>query len=79
MYKAGQRFILTYRDSDGDLKEAEHILAQVAPNKFALIDLKDGNRWYDPVKVEHSFNVTHEEMEVMRGYMYEEYVWKLKG
>ena len=78
MYKAGQRFLLTRRNGDGDLIESDYILAQVAACKFALIDLNDGNRWYDPVEVEDSTNVSHEEMEVMRGCMPEGYVWKLK-
>lgn len=39
----------------------EHILAQVEPEKVALISLEDGNRHCDPIKVGNIYNLTSSE------------------
>jgi hypothetical protein len=57
--EVGQIFIV-----DGGYTE---LLAQVGPNKVSLIELFNGNRWRDAVKVENIYNISIEEMEKIVG------------
>ena len=52
-YHIGQIF----RDSEGDL----YILSQVTKQMCALICLKSGNRWAEPVRVGCAYTIEEEE------------------
>ena len=60
MYSIGQKFHYT-----GQFEE-DYILAQVGFKQVALIRLTEGNRWMDPVKVEHVDEITEAEFEAIR-------------
>ena len=60
-YKIGQRF----RYTGGSFDES-YILAQVGYKQVALIGLDAGNRWMDPVKVEHVDEITEAEFDAIR-------------
>ena len=47
--RVGQRF---RRREDENEDENEYILARVKRNQLALINLRNGNRWADPVEVD---------------------------
>lgn len=57
-YKIGQRFKMERPGLDG----YEVILAQVNPGIVNFIDLKDGNRHYNEVRVKNVINITQEEL-----------------
>lgn len=59
-YTRGQRFRLI---SDGD----EYLLARVGGNLAALIGLKSGNLWKDPVTVSNTSSITEEEFKKIIG------------
>ena len=61
MYSIGQRFHYT-----GGSFDESYILAQVGFKQVALIGLTEGNRWMDPVKVEHVNEITEAEFEAIR-------------
>jgi len=45
--------------------DEEYILAHLGNNLMSLINLKTGNRWKDPVKVEEITNVTNKELQLL--------------
>lgn len=57
IHKIGNRYsIKTSWD-----EKAEYILARITFDKVALISLKDGNRWAEPVEVRDATNLTSQE------------------
>ena len=59
-YHAGQRFLVTCKDMEWNC-----ILAQVGADLVCLIDLKSGNRIYEPVSVVNSQKITDDEMKMI--------------
>jgi hypothetical protein len=56
-----------YYRIDGEL----YILSQANENNMTLVALDGGNRFYNPVHVEDSFNVTEDEFRKLGGSSYE--------
>lgn len=56
-YKVGQR----YRYIGDEHSKQDLILAQVDFHKIALITLRSGNRWSDPVEVQSPLMITRSE------------------
>lgn len=59
-YHAGQRFLVVCEDMEWNC-----ILAQVGADLVCLIDLKSGNRIYEPVSVVNSQKITEDEMKMI--------------
>ncbi len=56
-YKVGDRFRL----EDGFYAGNEYILASVGSGQVCLIDVNRGERWNNPVEVDHAYNITRRE------------------
>jgi hypothetical protein len=54
--KVGQKFWIQ-RGND----RTRYVLAQVKASQLSLINIKDGNRWHDPVSVDDINNVSDDE------------------
>lgn len=44
-----------------------YIIAQVRPSEVCLIKLEDGNRFSNPIEVNHPYKITEEEFNLMGG------------
>ena len=48
----------TYRFAKTGCEITDYLLARIAPDELTLIQLKSGNRWSSPVKVENDYKIT---------------------
>jgi hypothetical protein len=61
--KIGDKVVLVseFKSEEEIWGHEEHIIAQVAPLKVCAINLNNGNRIVDPVKVKKVFDISDEE------------------
>ena len=62
-FKIGDIFSI---DSEIEIQDF-YMLSQIGPNKVALINLREGNRYEDPIEVEDATHITLEELKQITG------------
>ena len=62
-FKIGDIFSI---DSEIDIEDF-YMLSQTGPSKVALINLREGNRYEDPIEVEDVTHITSEELKQITG------------